>query len=77
MFWAKVGLNSKNLPVLIRTPISNFRLALVYFLAPNIGQVMQCDHIELWRSYPIPGKPNEYLSLKKKGCFLKSPAESV
>lgn len=33
--------------------------ALVYMLFPNAGLIMQRDHVELWRSYPVADKPDE------------------
>lgn len=33
--------------------------ATVYILFPNTVLVMQIDHVELWRSYPVAGRPGE------------------
>ncbi|RLA41636.1 MAG: Rieske (2Fe-2S) protein [Gammaproteobacteria bacterium] len=48
--------------------------ALVYLLFPNAGLVMQRDHVELWRSYPIPGKPNE--CIVQMDYYIPEPAET-
>ncbi|MBL4783208.1 MAG: Rieske 2Fe-2S domain-containing protein [Porticoccaceae bacterium] len=48
--------------------------ALVYLLFPNAGLVMQRDHVELWRSYPIPGKPDE--CIVQMDYYIPEPAET-
>ncbi len=48
--------------------------ALVYLLFPNAGLVMQRDHVELWRSYPIAGKPNE--CIVQMDYYIPEPAET-
>jgi len=48
--------------------------ALVYLLFPNAGLVMQRDHVELWRSYPVPGKPNE--CMVQMDYYIPEPAET-
>jgi phenylpropionate dioxygenase-like ring-hydroxylating dioxygenase large terminal subunit len=33
--------------------------ALLYVLFPNTILIMQVDHVEIWRAYPMPGKVDE------------------
>ncbi len=49
--------------------------ALVYLLFPNSGLVMQRDHVELWRSYPLDGKPNE--CIVQMDYYIPEPAETA
>ncbi len=48
--------------------------ALVYILFPNAGLVMQRDHVELWRSYPVDGKPDE--CIVQMDYYIPEPAET-
>lgn len=48
--------------------------AVVFLLFPNTGLVMQRDHVELWRSYPIAGKPNE--CIVQMDYYIPEPAET-
>jgi len=48
--------------------------ALVYLLFPNAGLVMQRDHVELWRSYPVAGKPDE--CIVQMDYYIPEPAET-
>ncbi|MGK2913204.1 MAG: aromatic ring-hydroxylating oxygenase subunit alpha [Porticoccaceae bacterium] len=48
--------------------------AVVYILFPNTALVMQIDHVELWRSYPVAGKPGE--CTVTMDFFIPEPAVS-
>lgn len=48
--------------------------ALVYLLFPNAGLVMQRDHVELWRSFPIAGKANE--CIVQMDYYIPEPADT-
>ena len=48
--------------------------AIVYLLFPNAGLVMQRDHVELWRSYPVADKPDECIVLMD--YYIPEPAET-
>ena len=54
----------------------NFPLhsAIVYMLFPNAGLVMQRDHVELWRSYPVANKPDE--CIVQMDYYIPEPAET-
>ena len=48
--------------------------ALFYQLFPNAGLVMQRDHVELWRSYPIPGQVGE--CMVQMDYYIPEPADT-
>lgn len=48
--------------------------ALVYMLFPNAGLIMQRDHVELWRSYPVANKPDE--CIVQMDYYIPEPAET-
>ncbi|MBV1932828.1 MAG: aromatic ring-hydroxylating dioxygenase subunit alpha [Porticoccaceae bacterium] len=48
--------------------------ALVYMLFPNAGLIMQRDHVELWRSYPVADKPDE--CIVQMDYYIPEPAET-
>ena len=48
--------------------------ALVYMMFPNTGLIMQRDHVELWRSYPVADKPDE--CIVQMDYYIPEPAET-
>ncbi len=49
--------------------------ALVYLLFPNTCLVMQRDHVELWRAYPVAGKVDE--CMVQMDYYIPEPAETA
>ena len=48
--------------------------ALVYVLFPNAVVVMQADHLETWRVYPVKDKPDECITCLD--FYIPEPAET-
>ncbi|MBT5267737.1 MAG: Rieske 2Fe-2S domain-containing protein [Rhodospirillaceae bacterium] len=48
--------------------------AIVYVLFPNTAFVMQADHVEIWRIFPVPGKPDE--SVTHLEFYIPEPVTS-
>ena len=48
--------------------------ALVYLMFPNAGLVMQRDHVELWRAFPVADKTDECIVLMD--YYIPEPAET-
>ena len=48
--------------------------ALVYVLFPNSVVIMQADHLETWRVYPIADKPDECVTVLD--FYIPEPAET-
>jgi phenylpropionate dioxygenase-like ring-hydroxylating dioxygenase large terminal subunit len=48
--------------------------AMVYVLFPNTVVVMQADHLETWRVYPVPGKPDECVTCLD--FYIPEPADT-
>jgi nitrite reductase/ring-hydroxylating ferredoxin subunit len=48
--------------------------AVVYLMFPNAGLVMQRDHVELWRSFPVADRPDECIVLMD--YYIPEPAET-
>jgi hypothetical protein len=48
--------------------------ALVYLLFPNVCLVMQRDHVELWRAFPVADKTDE--CVVQMDYYIPEPAET-